>query len=344
MANTNQNSIISYVPQPYFIGASCTLVGFNNIAAIENEPGIFDPDLSDYTTIEPTQGVADFAVQIDFSKQSGHLGSSDMSLGFIGCSLLTYEDDGGSPDLASEFSENINCHMSADITAVVAEQISYAHNSEDTVHTFCQAPMPSIISGGQSNIMFNGLGVSTGAATATVFMKIVRTAADVAARPHAVLQVGHLFIGIDVPVVIDPRSFAWTLDSQRERFVARDFGAINADGTLVKRATGEVLKIDNYSLIGTEITDVSGDVVATRKPNFFDLIKANTSYPLLLNPYPVPLVEVSSYTVDQLNLTARQNFYSIYGFFEDPLETQVGEYRDGLDSEYRARFRIRETR
>jgi hypothetical protein len=84
--------------------------------------------------------------------------------------------------------------------------------------------------------------------------------------------------------------------------------------------------------------------VATNKPNFFDLIKANTSYPLLLNPYPIPLVEVSSYTVDQLNLTARQNFYAIYGFFEDPLETQVGEYRDGLDSEYRARFRIRETR
>jgi len=344
MANTNQNSIISYVPQPYFIGASCTIVGFNNIATIENGSGVFAPDLSDYTTIEPTQGVSDFAVKIDFSKQGAHLANSDMSLGFIGCSLLTYEDDGGSPDLATEFSENINCHMSANITAVVAEQISYAHNSEDTVHTFCQAPMPSIISGGQANIMFNGLGVSTAGATATVYMKIVRTAADVAARPHAVLQVGHLFIGVDVPVVIDPRSFSWTLDSQRERFVARDFGSINADGTLVKRATGEVIKIDNYSLIGTEITDVSGDVVATNKPNFFDLIKANTSYPLLLNPYPIPLVEVSSYTVDQLNLTARQNFYSIYGFFEDPLETQVGEYRDGLDSEYRARFRIRETR
>ena len=344
MANTNQNSIISYVPQPYFIGASCTIAGFNNVAAIENESGIFEPDLSNYTTIEPDPGVADFAVKIDFSKQSGHLANSDMSLGFIGCTLLTYEDDGGSPDLASEFSENINCHMSANITAVVAEQISYAHNSEDAVRTFCREPMPSIISGGQANIMFNGLGVSTGAATATVYLKIVRTAVDVAARPHALLQVGHLFIGIDVPVVIDPRSFAWTLDSQRARFVARDFGAINADGTLVKRATGEILRIDNYSLIGTEITDVSGDVVVTCKPNFFDLIKVNTSYPLIFNPYPIPLVGVSSYTVAQLNLTARQNFYSIYGFFEDPLEIQVGEYRDGLDSEYRIRFRIRGTR
>ena len=59
---------------------------------------------------------------------------------------------------------------------------------------------------------------------------------------------------------------------------------------------------------------------------------------------PIGPIAVSSYTVDQLNLTARQNFYSIYGFFEDPLETQVDAYRDGLDSEYRARFRIRETR
>jgi hypothetical protein len=340
----NQNSIISYVPQPYFTAASCTIAGFNNVAAIENSAGIFAPDLSDYTTVEATQGVSDFAVKIDFSKQSGHLVTSDMSLGFIGCSLLTYEDSGGSPDLASEFSENINAHMSANISAVVAEQISYAHNSEDTVYTFCQAPMPSIISGGQTNVMFNGLGVSSAGATATVYLKIVRTAADVAARPHAVLQVGHLFIGVDLPVTIDPRSFAWTLDSQRERFVARDFGSINADGTLVKRATGEVIKIDNYSMLGTEITSIAGGITATNKPNFFDLIKANTSYPLILNPYPIGPIAVSTYTAAQLNLTARQNFYSIYGFFEDPLETQVGEYRDGLDSEYRARFRIRETR
>jgi len=340
----SQNSIISYVPQPYFTAASCTIAGYNNVAAIENPAGIFAPDLSDYTTVEATPSSADFAVKIDFSKQSGHLATSDMSLGFIGCSLLTYEDDGGSPDLASEFSENINCHMSANISVVVAEQISYAHNSEDTIYTFCQAPMPSIISGGQANIMFNGLGVSSAGATATVYMKIVRTAADVAARPHAILQVGHLFIGVDLPVTIDPRSFAWTLDSQREQFVARDFGSINADGTLVKRATGEVIKIDNYSMLGTEITNVSGGVTSTRKPNFFDLIKANTSYPLILNPYPTGPVAVSTYTAGQLNFTARQNFYSIYGFFEDPLETQVGEYRDGLDSEYRARFRIRETR
>lgn len=343
MANAQQNSIVSYVPQPYFTGASCTIVGFNNVAAIENSAGIFAPDLSDYTSIESTSGVSDFAVKIDFSKQGAHLGSSDMSLGFIGCSLLTYEDDGGSPDLDSEFSENINAHMSANISAVTAEQISYAHNSEDTVHTFCQAPMPSIISGGQANLMFNGLGVSNAAATATVYLKIVRDAADVAARPHAVLTVGHLFIGVDLPITIDPRSFAWTLDSQRERFVARDFGSINADGTLVKRATGEVIKIDNYSMLGTEITGV-GPVVVTRRPNFFDLVKANTSYPLILNPYPYPSVAVSSYTAEDLNRTARQNFYSIYGFFEDPLETQVGEYRDELDTEYRARFRIRETR
>ncbi len=344
MPNPNQNSIISYVPQPYFIEGSCTVVGYDNVNSIENSAGIFDPDLSNFTTVDPDDGVEEFAIQIDFDKQSSHLVNSDMSLGLIGCSLLTYEDDGGAPDLATEFSENINCDMSSDITAVSDELISYAHNSEDSVHTFCRQAMPSIISGGRANLMFTGLGVSGIGGSTTVYVTFTRAAGDVLARPHAALLIGHLFIGVDIPIIIDPRTFAWTLSSEREQFVARDFGAINSDGTLVKRSTGEIIKIDNYSLIGSEITNIASEIVSTLKPNFFDLIKVNTSYPLLLNPYPVPLVEAVSFTIEQLNLTARQNFFSIYGFLEDPLETQTGKYRDGLDSEYRIRYRIQETR
>ena len=343
MASQTQNSIISYVPQPYFIEGVSTVVNQINVDSIDNAAGLFDPDLSNYVTINPSSGVAQFAVKIDFGKQSSHLTNYDMTLGFIGCSLLTYEDDGGSPDLATEFSENINCEMSANITAEGDDQISFAPNSEDTVHTFNREAMPGIISGGLSNLVFNGLGVSNAGATATVYATINRTAADAAARPHAVLLIGHLFIGVDIQVIIDPRVFSWTMQVENERFLARDFGSINADGTLVKRATGEILKIDNYSLMGSEITAISPEVV-TPKANLFDLVKINTSYPLLFNPYPAGLVEEASYTLETINLTSRQNFFSIYGFLEDPLEVQVGEYRDGLDTEYRLRFRIQETR
>ena len=126
---SNQNSIISYVPQSYFTEGSSTIVNQSNVASIVNAAGIFDPDLSNYVTINPTNGVSAFAVKIDFPKQGSHLTTYNMTLGFIGCNLLTYEDDGfGSPDLTTEFTENINCSMTSNITA---ESEEIAKNTVD---------------------------------------------------------------------------------------------------------------------------------------------------------------------------------------------------------------------
>jgi hypothetical protein len=338
-----QNSVISYAPQPYFEDGTATIVANTNVSSIENTPGIFDPDLSNFSTVVPTSSAASFKAKIDFAKQSAHLTGADLTLGFIGCSLLTYEDSGGLPDLATEFSESIDCRMSANISAVTDELVSYAHNSQDTIHSFDREPLPSVISGGRANLIFTGLGKSNSGSTGTVYVTVERTAANVAARPHARFQIGHLFIGVDVPITIDPRSFSWTMVVENERFFARDFGAINSDGTLVKRSTGEITKIGQELLTGSTVSGVS-PIVASVTPNLFDLIKVNTSYPLLLNPFPRAQVTEASLTVEEANFTTRQNFFSIYGFFSDPLEVQTDEYRDGLESQYRARFRFQETR
>ena len=344
MGAQNQNSIISYVPQPYFVAGAAALVGDTAIASIENSAGIFAPDLSDFATITPTSSAGTFAVQITFDKQSAHLADSNMTLALIGCSLLTYEDSSGAPDLATEFSEDIACYLTANITAQTNQMISFAHNSQDNISTFDQVPLPSVISGGRANLVFNGLGASNASTSATITASFKRTAANVSARPHAKLLIGHLFIGVDVSVQIDPQTFSWTLEIENERFVARDFGAINSDGTLVKRATGEIINIPNDNLFGSEITAIAAEIASTQTPNFFDLVKTNTSYPLLFNSYQIPNIEASGVTVDELNQTARQNFFSIYGFMQDPLELQPDEYRDALSSLYRARFRIIETR
>ena len=340
----NQNSIISYVPQPYFVSGSSTITGFVDIDLLENTPGIFDPDLSNFTTVIPNSGVDTFSVEINFDKQSGHLGNFDMSMGLIGCALLTYKDSGGNPDFDTEFSENINCLMSSNIGSVGGQLTSYAHNSQDDIHTFGRLALPSVISGGRANLLFHGLGLSSIGTTGTVFATFERVAADITARPHVRLIIGHLFIGVDLPIIIDPITFSWTLQVENERFTARDFGAITSDGTLVKRSIGEIIKIPHNSLIGSEVTGLSPDVVSTPAPNFYDLIKGNTSYPLLFNPYPVAEVTSSTLILDEANLVARQNFFSIYGFMDAPLELLTGEYRDGLNSEYRARYRIVETR
>lgn len=96
--------------------------------------------------------------------------------------------------------------------------------------------------------------------------------------------------------------------------------------------------------MGTNVVDVSGDLIAQLTPNFFDMTKVNNSYPVLFSPYPMPAITASGITAEEANGTARQNFYSIYGFLDNPIEFLTGEYRDGLDTEYKARFRIQETR
>jgi hypothetical protein len=339
---SDQNSVISYVPQPFFVAGSDTVVGHTNVDSVDNGSGLFDPDLSNYAEVNASASAASFTIKIDFSKTSAHLTNANMTIALLGCSLLTYEDDGGSPDLDTEFSEDLICSLSANISAETSEMVSYAHNSQDDISTFGKEALPNIISGGRTNVVFSGMGASNSDSTGTIYVTIDRLAANVSARPHAVLRIGHLFIGVDVEVTINPRTFSWTLNSENERFQARDFGAINSDGTIIKRATGELIKMTNSGLIGSTVTGVS-PVVVSQTPNFFDLVKVNTSYALLFNSYPAGAkIEASASALD-LNQTARQNFFSIYGFMTDPLELNIGEFRDGLNTEYRARFRIQET-
>jgi hypothetical protein len=68
---------------------------------------------------------------------------------------------------------------------------------------------------------------------------------------------------------------------------------------------------------------------------------------VLFNAYPHQTIYTASFvnaTPVNENLLARENFFSIYGFLDGRIELQNGEFKDGLDSEYRARFRIQETR
>lgn len=335
----NQNSIISYVPQPYLVAGASSIVAGAGVSSIENEDGVFDPDLSNFTTINATSGATSISFTLTFAKSSGHLSDFDMTLALIGCGLLTYES--GDPD--TEFSENIDCLMTTDIGTVVAQQAGFAHNSQDNIKTFGGSATQSILSGGRANLVFHGLGKSSASSTGSVTVTITRAAADAAARPVANFIIGHLLPCVDMSVVIDPNSFAWTLKVENERFLARDFGAISSDGTLVKRSSGEIIKIPITTMIGANVSGV-GPLAVDPSANIFDLVKANTSYPLLFNPYPVGPVAASGVTAEQLNYTARQNFFSIYGFLEDPMELLVSEYREGLNSEYRARYRIMETR
>lgn len=327
------------------------------VSAVENEDGLFDPRLSNYTTItvpegSPGQGWESFGITINYDKMDSHLTDhGNMVVALVGCSLTGYEDNAGSPDLDTAFPEDIVATMRTtgvlDSVPVILP-FSFAYGTQNSVNTFCAQSLPGIISGGRSNLLFCNLGPPDGNnGTGTVELNFYRLAANAAARSHAKLIIGHLYVGVEIPITLNPNTVAWSVESQNERFFARDLGAKNSEGTLVRQVIAEAVKITQTDIVGASVQSISG-----AKPNsiklsqsFFDLVKVNTSYPVLFNAYPHPLGHgTGGVSVDGYNLTARQNFFSIYGFMDGPLEFQMGEYRDGLSSEYRARFRIRETR
>ena len=279
-------------------------------------------------------------------------------MGLIGCSLKTYEDAASAPDLDTEFEEDIFCIVTVASNVLGSEQecLTYAHNSANAINTFCKQPLPSIISGGTANLICSGLGSPSGAGGAANFdFRFFRLSANVTARPWAKLIIGHMFVGVELPIDIDPNSFQWNLGLKTQRFFARDQGAKSSEGTLVRQASGEIRNILLNDIIGSDVTSLEFDATyptyipdaLTTLPNLFDLVKINNSYPLLFNPYPNSFFIADPQSVndvDGYNLTARQNYFSIYGFMEDDLQLLPGEYQDGLDSKYRARFRIQETR
>ena len=340
--SSSQRSIISYVPQPYFVEGTCSNTPLTGADYIENARGIFSPDLSDYCTVVPDVGVNEFGIRIIYAASPAYLVAISMSAGFIGCSLLTYADDGaGEPDLDTAFNEDIYCAFGSYVGTNGNQLATFAHSSQNEVHTFCRAPLPGVISGGQTNLMFHSVGTAKQSPAFGGDLIIVRKPDDVTARPHARFIIGTFFVGIEIPVAIDPRSFSWSLGLENERYQSRGGGAISSDSSVIRRSSGEIVKIANNTIVGMEVMASGPNVFV---PNLFDLTKVNTSYPFVFSPYPTTAVSVNSLTAELANLTARQNFFSIYGFLEDPLEFQIGEYRDGLNTEYTARFRIKETR
>lgn len=355
-------SIISYPLQPFYTGAvapfSLTDSGTTLATpAFTNESGITTPDLSDYTTINAASGEQFFQFTADAYVDTKSLLFSDkMTIALIGCALLTYEDDGGGPDLDTLYYEDITCSVYASLSSVPLfnDNKTFAHNSSNRISTIDDVQLPGIISGGLVNLVCSDLPASIqadGGNELSVRFTVYRSSANVTDRPHAKLIVGHLFVGADLTVNIDPNSFSWSLVAANQKHTARDFGRIISEGSLVRRCSGELVKIEHRNITGSTVestTTVGGSVVpngVALSPNLFDLAKANSSYPVLMNPYPKRIENgVTTETAEDFNLSARQNFFSIYGFMESGIELRNGQFRNGVSSLYGARFSITETR
>lgn len=359
----SQNSIISYVPQPFlrshpdFDFPTYGISAILDIDSIENGFGLFTPDLANYTLFNINDGAPSFTFSTQYIVDGTGLLEFYRTIALVGVALLTYEDDvsdPGNPDLATEFAEPVTCDL-----AILegGGYWSFSHNSPNNIHTFNGVPMPGIISGGTANVVFSGVGPVEFAGRdqiSTVFT-FHRLPANVALRPYAKLIVGHLFHGVELPIIVDPRNFIWSMQVVNKRHKARDMGMLSSEGILVRTCSGQILKVANRNIIGQTVTEVVEDtpylyVTAEPSTNFFDLVKINNSYPLLINPYPYTVRSADAVNPEftnaneQFNLLARQNFFSIFGFLDDTLDITSSDFRDGLASEFRFQFRFTETR
>ena len=356
----SQESIISYVPQPFFTDTfgppAISILGTSDIDSVENAAGLYDPDLSNYTTFNVTKDSQIFKFSVTGISGIEYPSYYTSTLALIGFALKTYEDSGGSPDLATEFYEPVNCLVDDGLEVNDTYHYwTYSHNSPNAITTWDREPLPGIIAGGTANLVFGSLPGPPYAGGSD--FEFIRDPANVTARPHAVMIVGHMFRGVDIKIDIDPTSFAWSIEAENQRFRSRAAGAISSEGTLIRRSSGQIRHIMQDDFTGAPVTGVGVDGEQTvYRPypevdpvaNFFDMIKSNNSYPLLFNPYPKLLQQTkgnaANFTAEDYNYSARQNFFSIYGFMDGGFELTPSEYRDGLDSEYKARFRIQETR
>lgn len=363
--STNHISTISYVPQPFFYpsGGSQYLCEVSLTAdspyaeweSMTNEEGLFNPKLADATEFVTSLNNQSPYVgeSLAFTISFGHFknGISNMrgttTVALIGCSLLSYADDGsGDPDPDTEREEFITYTL--ETTNLVQGSTNsgkgFAYNSNNKITTFCAERMPSVISGGQCNLIVSGLGkFQAGAAEAEV--RVIIHAYRIG-RKHLKFKVGHLFVGMDLDVNTDPRSFVWGLGVENERAQSRNYSAISSDGTLRREVSGDFYKMGYYDLNGSEIRFIHADnIIETIYPdaNVLDMIKSNTSYPILFNPYPYGAVD-GTLTKEQFTMMGRQNFFSVYGFFKSFVDIQTGEYREGLNTNYKMKFRVEETR
>lgn len=354
--NETQNAVISYVPQPLFTYLETQILsGITNVDSVDNASGIFDPDLSNFSTVNVTSGETDFEVNVQWGANGGvDLSNYDtLTIALVGCALRTYKDDGGgNPDPATVVNEDIVGVLDGLISQT--SWLTFAHDSPNRITTFDAETMPGIIAGGTANLVFSKLDIKDEFPEESMQFNFTfyRLPANVTARPHAELIIGHMFVGVDLEVALNPRTFSWSMGVENTKHRARDHGSKGSEGTLVRRCSGEILRIGQGDMTGSSVTEITSNVpTATENyPNLFDLIKVNNSYPLLINPYPRPLKIVTTtppsaaYDTRTANLTARQNFFAIYGFLEGDFTLQTGAYRNGIDSQYNAFFKFEETR
>lgn len=193
---------------------------------------------------------------------------------------------------------------------------------------------------GVTNIVFHDLPVSV--LTTGVEFNLALDAGTIASTT---IRIGSVFVGLQIPLNVNPRGFGWSIEPINDRFRSRAGVNYSSNGVMQRVCSFEAQRSSFELISGIGSTFYSAGVPV---PNLFRASLASIGQPMLLSPYPYPLTNQAwSGTVsdvDQRVMSVRQNFFSMYGLLDRSADTSIEEYNQELKTEYRTRLRFGEVR
>lgn len=338
MSECDQNSVISYQASVKSTDpdADNEVVAVSGIDSIENAAGLFTKDLSDYAIFNINDSTISFRVSVEIDTPDSESSSfiNPFTIALLGCEEP--EDSGDSlihrdRVLATELATTnwFDGDPESQSSIKIFNQLLY--NFADEQQT--------IISGGAFNIIhqgFTGLSISSGPQRRDAVFTI-------SGLTQSTFNIGNFFLGRDLPIQINPTTFNWRARVLNERQRSRSLSTFSSNGVLSRSINVDVINIPLNRLFGQSTAlapDPEDDIT-----NWMRVIMANTGQPILFNPYPKPIIGAgSSVTDEDLMLSLRQNFFSIYGFAAQDMNFGIGDQKEELNSTYTMRMEFTETR
>lgn len=307
------------------------LVAGDGVSSITDPNAAANPILGDYSTLVLTSDAteANFETSLSMLPNDAELNGL-VTVALLGIRMTPMDTD---TVMRAELTVGSNTYQSA--AAIYGQSMDRALPSGSSdAHT--------LFGSGVTNIVFHDLPVSV--LSSSVQFTLALDAGDIASKS---ICIGSVFLGLQIPLQLNPRTFTWSVDVLNDRYRSRAGVDYSSNGVMIRNCTFEVQRA-SFELLSGIGADFYTDSVPI--PNLFRAGIANIGQPMLLSAYPHPVVDAAWFSesvvgnVPQRLLSVRQNFFAIYGLLERAAEMTVDEYNEGIGTEYRTRYRFGEVR
>lgn len=307
------------------------LVAGTGVDSIENPEGVATDSLGDFSTLVTTSGAtsAVFTTSLDLDPLSTDY-DGKVTVALIGVRVSPSTQD-------SVMTATLTVGSDAYHTAapIYGQEMAKGVSGGSAGH--------ELIGSGVTNLIFHDLPASV-VGSGIEFALDLDNGESIASKS---IDIGSVFVGLQIEMEFNPRTFSWASEAAGDRYLTRAYNAVSADGVIRRTVSFEAQRLGIETITGVGSAFYGGELPL---PNIFRASIASIGQTMLLSPYPAafnnvtwPVTPSGSQIQDRL-MACRQNFFSVYGLLDRRTEITTDEYRNGLETVYRARMRMGEVR